>query len=435
MKFSTPKNENYAATITTIRNIIKLDNCDNVQATSIFGNQIIIGKNININYIGVYFPAEAALSEQFLHNNNLYRDNTKNKDQSKKGYFESNGRIRALTFRGHQSCGLFLELSCFDFISTHLGKEFKIGDVFDEINNIPICQKYEIRTKTKKSEVKPKGKKQKRISKLIDNQFRFHESTAHFAKNMHNFKPTDIISITKKLHGTSVVIANVLCKKKLTLFQKILSKFTTIQDKDYDNVYSSRTVVKNSNLNGLGFYNEDVWGTINEKYKHLLPKGITIYGEIVGFTKSNGYIQKGYDYGCKPYQSELYIYRITYTNIDGDVFEFSAKQVQSFCNERQIKHVPELFYGKIEEYLNDTYKDREEFQEKLLEKLKQDYLEVDCSLCKNKVPDEGIVVRKESSTLQAYKLKSFRFIKKETEDLDNGIISIEEAEDELEEAV
>ena len=350
MKFNIPKNENYAATITTIKNIIKLDNCDNVQATSIFGNQIITGKDVSINDIGVYFPAEAALSEQFLHNNNLYRDNTKNKDQSKKGYFESNGRIKALTFRGHQSCGFFMPLTCFDFISTHLSKEFKVGDQFDEINNIPICQKYEI--KTKQSNIKPKGKKQKRISKLIENQFRFHESTAHFAKNIHNFSPTDIISITKKLHGTSVVIANVLCKKKLTLFQKILSKFTTIQDKDYDNVYSSRTVVKNSNLNGLGFYNEDIWGTINEKYKHLLPKGITIYGEIVGFTNSNRHIQKGYDYGCKPHQSELYIYRVTYTNIDGDVFEFNAKQVQDFCNERKIKHVPELFYGKIEEYLN-----------------------------------------------------------------------------------
>ena len=47
-------------------------------------------------------------------------------------------------------------------------------------------------------------------------------------------------------------------------------------------------------------------------------------------------------------------------------------------------------------------------------------------MCTNKVPEEGIVVRKESLfSCDAYKLKSFRFFEKESSDLDAGVVDIE----------
>ena len=71
----------------------------------------------------------------------------------------------------------------------------------------------------------------------------------------------------------------------------------------YDNVYASRTVVKNKYYNrtvGLGYYNCDVWGEANKVLIPLIPKGYTLYYEIVGFLPTGGYIQKDYDYGCLP---------------------------------------------------------------------------------------------------------------------------------------
>lgn len=433
MNFNKPKNENYTAVVVKIKNIIKLENCDNVVSTIIFGSNIIVKHDTQIGDIGIYFPVECKLSERFLSENNLYRDKTKNKDVSKVGYFENNGRIRAIRFRGHQSCGLFMPLDSLSFIPSISLEDLTVGDQFDEINGIEICRKYTIERQVGKNQSKQKPAKFKMKSKLIPDQFRFHESTAHFAKNLHMFSSYDYISITKKLHGTSVVISNILCNRKLNWFERILKRIgVKIADTEYSNVYSSRKVVKNPSINDGGFYNYDVWGEINNLYWHMLPKGVTLYGEIVGFLNNGKYIQNGYDYGCKPCCNELYVYRITYTNIDGEVFEYSHNQIKSFCAFRNIKVVPELFYGKASEFQNLNffvdYKNEDQFREDLLTKLMNTYLEKNCDICKNTVPAEGIVIRRESDVFQAYKLKSFRFIERETKSLDAGEISIEDSE-------
>ena len=43
----------------------------------------------------------------------------------------------------------------------------------------------------------------------------------------------------------------------------------------------------------------------------------------------------------------------------------------------------------------------------------------------NKVPEEGICVRKEGLVIEIFKLKSFRFLEKESKQLDKGEVDIE----------
>ena len=93
-------NQNYNATVVEIKTLIPLENCDNVQVTLIMGNQVVVGKNIKIGDIGLFFPVETALSEQYLSSNNLYRNKELNDDKTKVGYFEENRRIRCVKFRG-----------------------------------------------------------------------------------------------------------------------------------------------------------------------------------------------------------------------------------------------------------------------------------------------------------------------------------------------
>lgn len=53
------------------------------------------------------------------------------------------------------------------------------------------------------------------LKALVENQFRFHYDTVLIKKCPWVIKPNDIISITSKVHGTSGISADVLCKRPL----------------------------------------------------------------------------------------------------------------------------------------------------------------------------------------------------------------------------
>ena len=95
--------------------------------------------------------------------------------------------------------------------------------------------------------------------------------------------------------------------------------------------------------------------------------------------------------------------------------------------------MPELYYGYAKDLFNiDNNLPLTEWQEQFYTKLREYYLEKDDPLCKNKVPDEGIVLRVEQLDLEVYKLKSDKFFARETKELDKGIINIEDEDAQLE---
>ena len=199
-----PKNENYAAIVVEIKTIIPLEKCDNIQGAIIMGNQVIVSKDVKIGDIGLYFPLECQLSKEYLSNNNLYNKPELNVDNTKKGYFDENGRIRCQRFRGHKSEGLFMPIESMDsFLPYPEFEGLEIGTCFDELNGIPICSKYVV--KQNKTPGQPGSKKNKSIkkheSKLVENQFRFHQDTSLLYRNLHRIEPNSLISITYKMHG------------------------------------------------------------------------------------------------------------------------------------------------------------------------------------------------------------------------------------------
>ena len=447
MKINKPKNENYAAIVVQIKTIVPLENCDNVHAAIILGNQVIVDKSVKVGDIGLYFPLETQLSQQYLSNNNLYRKPELNVNPENKGYFEENGRIRCVKFRGHKSEGLFMPLISLKFIDLSfknnelIGTILNLNDCFDELNGIPICKKYYVPKLTQSRDAfKQKGKgKQLRQSKLVENQFRFHDDTSMLYKNLHKIKPDDLISVTYKMHGTSGISSKVLCKRPLKWYEKFLIKLgVKVVNTEYDYIYSSRKVIKNPDLNpnAQHYYNEDIWGIAHNEVKDFLQAGMTLYYEIVGYLPSGAEIQKGYDYGCKPKEHEIRIYRITYTNPEGKVFEFSAKQVQDWCHYKGLKAVPQLYYGYAKNFTgiipvkqegNNIYlADLESWRNHFLSAIKMNYNEKDCYICKNKVPEEGCVIRVEQENFEAFKQKSNRFYELETKQLDKGESNIED---------
>ena len=409
----------------------------------------------------VYFPTACCLNPDFLRYANLYRHKELNADPEQSGMFDDNGRVKAIRLRGELSEGFILpavtlenyvlsvtnvELNCvegteFDIVE-HEGKTFWINKKYIPKNTrIPGAQG------SGKTAKQPKG-----LDRVVENQFRFHYDTTLIKKCPHVIKPNDLISITEKVHGTSGISAYILCKKPKATSAKIASwiaakifRCKVAGDIDYnleyDYLYSSRTVIKNQYYNKNvtdGFYGVDVWKYADDLVKPFLQKGMTLYYEIVGFLPNGGYIQKGYDYGCMPpkegdtYQHGVHfkvmIYRITLTNVAGNVHEFSAREVQQWCQFMGLPSVQEYFYG----YASRLYPDldiTEHWNENFLQRLANDpqfFMEQDSPTCDNKVPHEGIVIKVENMKSEAFKLKCFKFLDKEGKALDKGEANIED---------
>ena len=397
----------------------------------------------------IYFPTACCINPDFLRYANLYRHKELNNDPEQSGMFDDNGRVKAIRLRGELSEGFILPaimLENYIVSVTNVNYEAEEGIEFDSVEHegktFWINKKYipkNTRTPGMPGSGSSRGKQPKGLDKLIENQFRYHYDTTLLKKCPNVIKPNDLISITEKVHGTSTIHARVLCKRELTWKQKIARWLTGHEFDDYDYLYSSRTVIKNRHYNKNvtdGFYGVDVWAEADKIIKPFLQKGMTIYAEIVGFLPNGGYIQKGYDYGCTmPVGSykhgehfKVLVYRITMTNVDGVVHEFSAREVQQYCKNIGLDCVTEYYYG----FAKDLYPEldpAEHWSENFISKLANDkrfYMEMNSPTCINKVPHEGVVIKSENMRSEAFKLKCFAFLDKEGKALDKGESNIED---------
>lgn len=449
-------NGNYSAKIVEIKDFINHPNpkCERLKCCTIDGYSIAVGIDTNPGTY-IYFPIECAIDEKFLSANNLFRDKTKNTDKEQSGFFEDNCRVKIIRLQGYPSEGFIAPITYLYNWLTLIGKSGEIvhkitpGTEFDSVDGEIVCRKYV--PKATYILNKPKGggkitKGRRSNNKVIDIQFRFHYDTTLIKKCPNVIHPDDIISITAKVHGTSGISAYVLCERPKKWYEKVFEFLTRkeINNTRYDYLYSSRRVILSKQYNEdvqSNFYKCDVWGEADKIIKPHLQKGMTIYYEITGFLPNGGAIQKlggkAFDYGYIPPTSMgnykygenfgIQIYRLTYTNPDGHVYEFSARQVQQWCAKEGLKSVEEYYYG----YAKDLYPDlsvSEHWNENFLQRLANDknfFMECESPTCNNKVPHEGLVIKIENSLSEAYKLKCIKFLEGESKSLDKGEVDIE----------
>ena len=137
---------NYSATIVKIENLRPHENADRLVCVNLFGNNVIVSKDTQIDDIGLFFPVESQLSEAFAIASDLIRRKDEN-GKSAGGMFDSNRRVRAQKFRGENSCGFFIPLDSLNKTFESVGKKcptVEIGQEFEELDGIPICKKYTI---------------------------------------------------------------------------------------------------------------------------------------------------------------------------------------------------------------------------------------------------------------------------------------------------
>jgi len=432
-------NANYLASIVKIEEFRSHPNADNLKMVSLFGNNVITGIDAETGFY-CYFPLECAISKDFLKHTNSFRESAENADNTKKGFFELHGRVRALRLRGERSEGYIVPVSTLeDFAKNFLNKNITIsdqhvGEDFDLFFNHEFCKKYIPKgQRSGERSKKTKGNVKRYKSKLVENQFRFHEDTSHLKREMFRVSPDDYIAVTEKLHGCNFIVSNLLVKKKLSIIDKI-SKYlgANINDTEYGMLYSSRAVIKNSVMDdgkqNDHFYDVDVWKIVADKIIPSLANGISVIGEIVGYTPSGQYIQKGYDYGCSAGNLDFWIFKVTYTSIDGHVYVFNHRETVAFCNKFGFKMPKTHYYGKAKDHFPELNVE-DHWHDEFLQKMIETYLEKKCDLCQNDVWAEGVILRRDVPfEWDAFKLKSFNFLEQETKQLDAGEVDLETQE-------
>lgn len=418
VKLSAPENENYSATIVRLENTFNLEGLDNLVGVTFFGLTALVSKDTPVGELGVLFPAECQLSMEMAKENNLHRHGVYNKDQGKSGYLEDNRRVRAIRLRGNQSNALFLGLDSLSWTGVKL-KDLKEGDTFDTLNGKEICKKYFKRQKSSMMANKQAREEVQRVDKKFIPE---HADSLNYWRNKKQIKSTDTVVVTQKLHGTSIRIGNTLVNRKMNLLEKALKKVgVKIQDKEYDNVYGSRKVIKDpDNPFQTHYYSEDLWSSVGRQLDDKVPQGFVLYGEIIGYVEGNAPIQKNYTYNLPVGNHELYLYRITYINPQGIQTDLSWDQIKVFCRDHGLKHVPELWVGKHKNFDIDKFVPQTEAVRY------SDKYPTALPLSPDSRSDEGVCIRKEAMNPVILKAKSPIFLEHETEMLDKEVVDIEE---------
>lgn len=426
-------------------------NADRLQVVTFFGNDTCVGLDVKIGDIGVYFPTDLQLDYDFCVQNHLLRkliDGTPDK-----GYMDPNKRnVSTIKLRGEKSDGIYVNISDFDYcFDDDASKYLKIGDTISVVNGHSICQKY-IPHSNKRTGHPTDGNHTRKKKAPIAPLFTEHADTEQLAYNLGAFQAGDQIEITLKMHGTSQRTGYLPVFKgyKRSLWDKIMKRDgTPIYEWGYVSG-TRRTVLEN--FDG-GFYGSNLFREQHSKFfEGKLHKGEEVYYEVVGFTDTGTPIMASaankklndkafikqygetttFSYGCESPQSELYVYRMTMTNEDGDIVEYTPDFMRYRCEQMGCKTVPVMWKGFIPDEINGEIHMNNFTPGEWVKSIAEKYYAGPDPIGKTHTR-EGVVVRiVNKPKFCAYKHKNFEFkcleglVKAEAEAPD-----MEEAQDEV----
>ena len=405
----------------------------------------------------------------------LNRDDKLNKDTTKKGMFDLNGRVRAQAFRGEKSEGFWVPVDTVlaAFFMTPGGVDYlKLGSEFDYIGETMICKKYvsPATMKARNANQGP-GKKKKEIKMFLK-----HFSTPQFGRNDHAVLLNDYVIITEKLHGTSQRVGNILVTEdvKLSGWQQFCGWLgdgnwtKSVNLSEYKDLIGTRNVVLNDKKKeeDSGFHPVSFREKASELLLGNMRKGETFFYEVVGYepggksimpTCENKKLKKHlekeeykkfmidfgntttFNYGCKVGEFKVFVYRITMTNEDGVSVDYTWDAVKTRCSELGISNVPELFRGtrrdmaqiyavqseEVDGRLNFEDDELLELSARFIKEISEGRSIVGSNLI------EGVCLRIENDTTPTvFKEKNFQFKVLEGIIKDSGVIDEEEAQSE-----
>lgn len=438
-------------------------NADRMQVATFFGNDTCVSLDTKVGDIGIYFPTDLQLSVEFCEANNLVR---KKDDAGNNigGYMDPNKRnVTTIRLRGEKSDGLYLPIDCLSYLGDPEALALTVGSTIDVVNGHEICRKY-IPVRQARVGNRTDGNRTRKHKVPVAPLFTEHADTEQLAYNLGAFEPGQLIEVTLKMHGTSqrTGYLPVLKGYKRTILDRLFKREgAPIYDWGYVSG-TRRTVLEN--YNG-GYYGSNEFREPHSKFfEGKLHKGEEVYYEVVGFQTSGAPImgsaenkktgdkefikQYGkttvFSYGCNPDgkvikygrdedglfsipvdvpQSDFYVYRMTMTNEDGDVVEYTPDFMRYRCEQMGCKTVPLLWRGFLEDPGEEMFNAGEAVMG-----IAEEFYDGPDPIGKTHVR-EGVVVRiVDKPKFAAYKHKNFYFKALE------GIVKAEADAPDLEEA-
>ena len=367
----------YQGYVTKLKNVRPHPNADRMKLADCFGNTVCVGLDAVENEIIIYFPTDGQLSVEYCEQNNLVRKKDENGNNIG-GYLDPDKRnVKAIKLRGEKSDGIVMPLSSIVYTGINLD-DLNVGDPITVLNGHEICKKYIPRRQHRQGGYS-EGNKTRKHKAPVAPLFMEHADTEQLAYNLGAFKCGDEVEITLKMHGTSQRTGYLPTLKgyKRTLWDRITRKEGT-PIYDWGGVSGTRRVVL-EDYDG-GFYGSNAFREQHSKvFDGKLMKGETVYYEVVGFTDTGAPIMAScsnkkfsdketvkefvkqygeetvFSYGCGEIasddmpQSDIYVYRMTMTNEDGFVVEYTPDFMRYRCEQMGVKTVPVLWKGVIPE--------------------------------------------------------------------------------------
>ena len=431
----------YCGYVVKVEKIRKHENADRLQIATFFGNDTVVGLDTQMGQMGIYFPVDGQLSAEFCAANDLVRRKDENGNPAG-GYLDPDKRnIKAVKLRGEKSDGLFMPITC--LASFGPISDLKVGDTIDIFNGVEICKKYI--PKRQHRSYSGGGKGSGKAKANFAPTFYEHVDTAQLAYSLGDFHIGDTVELSLKMHGTSARTGYLpLVKRaKPTLWERIRRR-PGKEYTEYGYVTGTRRVVLDDKHSG-GFYSDNEFRhQMAKKFEGKLRKGEVVYYEIVGFVNESTPIMASvknskikdkafskqygeetvFSYGCNRYgdwewdtqdssgdiapRCEVYVYRMTMTNEDGDVVEMSPDQVRYRCEQMGVKTVPVFERFIIPHYLPDHEDIEVNPGEYVLRKV-EEYFDGPDPIGKTHVR-EGVVARiVNRPNIAVYKHKNFNF--------------------------
>jgi hypothetical protein len=401
----------YCAYVTVLTNVRKAENSDRLYLAECFGEGVIVGPGSAVGERVLYLPADGQVEHWFGDKFSLFR---KNEDGSLQGgYLEQNGHIKAIRLRGNRSEGIVIPISkiyaAFGYQGWKNGQE--VDSVVVNGKEKRFCKKYIPKHTTYYMGQRKSSYKGRKAEGIVYPEFALHSDTKQLAYNLNAFKPGDKINLTLKMHGTSQRSMMTYGELPRSWFRKLFHMKSKIKPSYV--LGTRRTVVCESND---GFYGNDEFRLEHHNaLKPFVQDSLEVYYEVVGYYGpqesqtimpicDNSKLGKDFvkefgdstifSYGCKPGESDFYVYRITANNGE---YEFSPDEIIDWCNQAHVKYVPQ-----IDNFIFTTKED-------LYERINKYFEDLHDPIGKTHIK-EGVVVRiVNRNKFEAYKSKCFEF--------------------------
>ena len=191
----------YTGFIARLKNVHKHSNADRLLIGECFGNSVIVSLDYTEGQLGVYFPVDGQLSEEFCKANDLVRRKDENGNACG-GYLDPDKRnIKAMKLRGERSDGLFLPLTSLANFTTV--SDLKEGDTITILNGVEICKKYI--PKRKEGHWHGGGSKGRKTKVDLCPTFAQHVDTDQLAYHLGDFKTGDVVAFASLVITPSTV--------------------------------------------------------------------------------------------------------------------------------------------------------------------------------------------------------------------------------------